>query len=325
MHTLYGDVKSPPQETNNKIRTTVYGYPALIFHKADSASEPEFIGRHICRCKTLTNIRRNLCGQQRLGRISNNTKLIEIGGDIVESLINHWIIYMYTFPNGKRYIGKTKRTLSERQGNNFSGYERCTVLWRAIQKYGINNIQQKILFEDDMPNEYASRLEQICILLFKSNCNKFRSPKFGYNLTDGGDGVNGWCPDGARLSALREQMKEFHEMRKGSHHSEEARRKMSEAKKGKKKGPLPDSVKKKISIANSRENMSEETHIRRSDSKKKKIIAIHRETKEELIFNSGEDVAEFFNVASSTVTRWCKKLRVPSVNYDFGYLSANND
>lgn len=46
MHTLYGDVKSPPQETNNKIRTTVYGYPALIFHKADSASEPEFIGKY---------------------------------------------------------------------------------------------------------------------------------------------------------------------------------------------------------------------------------------------------------------------------------------
>lgn len=46
MHTLYGDVKSPPQETNNKIRTTVYGYPALIFHKADSVSEPEFIGKY---------------------------------------------------------------------------------------------------------------------------------------------------------------------------------------------------------------------------------------------------------------------------------------
>lgn len=63
VHTLYGDVKTPPQETNDKIRTTVYGYPALIFHKTDSSSEPEFIGRHICRCKTLSNIRRKLCGQ----------------------------------------------------------------------------------------------------------------------------------------------------------------------------------------------------------------------------------------------------------------------
>lgn len=157
-----------------------------------------------------------------------------MGGDMMENAINHWIIYMYTFPNGKRYIGKTKRTLSERQGNNFSGYERCTVLWKAIQKYGIDNIQQKILFEDDMIDEHASKLEQICILLFKSNCNKFLSPKFGYNLTDGGEGVNGWHPDEARLSVLREQMKEFHEKRKGSHHSEESKRKMSDAKKRKK-------------------------------------------------------------------------------------------
>lgn len=46
VHTLYGDAKTPPQENNDKIRTTVYGYPALIFHKADSASEPEFIGKY---------------------------------------------------------------------------------------------------------------------------------------------------------------------------------------------------------------------------------------------------------------------------------------
>ena len=46
VHTLYGDTKTPPQENNDKIRTTVYGYPALIFHKADSSSEPEFLGKY---------------------------------------------------------------------------------------------------------------------------------------------------------------------------------------------------------------------------------------------------------------------------------------
>lgn len=46
VHTLYGDVKTPPQKTNDKIRTTVYGYPALIFHRADNSSELEFIGKY---------------------------------------------------------------------------------------------------------------------------------------------------------------------------------------------------------------------------------------------------------------------------------------
>ena len=243
----------------------------------------------------------------------------------MEENINHWIIYMYTFPNGKRYVGKTKRTLSKRQGYNFTRYNHCTVLWNAIQKYGIENIQQKILFENDMTDEYASRLEQICILLFKTNCNKFLNPKFGYNLTDGGDGLTGWHPDEDRLEVLRNQMHEFHEKQKGTHPSEESRKKMSEVKKGKKRGPMMESTKQKISKSNSRINMTEETHIRRSNSKKKQVIAIHRMTKKEIIFNSCEEVAEYFNVGASTVSRWCKKLRKPSVNYDFDYLSTNND
>lgn len=243
----------------------------------------------------------------------------------MEININHWIIYMYTFPSGKRYIGKTKRTLSERQGRNFIGYENCTILWKAIQKYGTEDIQQEILFENDMSDEYASRLEQICILLFKANCNKFFNPKYGYNLTDGGDGLCGWHPDEERLEVLRAQMQQFAEQRKGTHPSDETRRKQSEAKNGKKRGPMLESTKQKISKANSRENMSEETHIKRSNSKKKQVIAIHCITKEKIIFNSCEEVAEYFNVSSSTISRWCKKLRKPSVNYDFDYLSTNND
>lgn len=66
---LYGDIKTPPQEKDDRIRKTVYGFPCVIFHRADASSELEFIGRHICRCKTLSNIRRKPCGRQRLGRI----------------------------------------------------------------------------------------------------------------------------------------------------------------------------------------------------------------------------------------------------------------
>ena len=243
----------------------------------------------------------------------------------MEEGIHHCIIYMYTFPNGKRYVGKTMRSLSKRQKNDFSGYESCTALWNAIQKYKPENIQQEVLFEEDMPDEYAARLEKICILLFKANCKKFSNPRYGYNLTDGGDGLSGWHPDEERLEVLRAQVHEFHEQRRGTHHTESAKKKMSEAKKGKPRDPLSDETKKKISIANSRENMSEETHIRRSNSKKKKIVAINRETKEQLIFDSGEDTAIFFNVRPSAVTRWCNKTRNPTNGYDFDYLSTNND
>lgn len=44
-HTLYGDAKTPPQEVDSRIRTTVYGRPSVIFHKADSSSDPVFYGK----------------------------------------------------------------------------------------------------------------------------------------------------------------------------------------------------------------------------------------------------------------------------------------
>lgn len=45
VHTLY-DVKTPPQEVDPKIRTTIYGHPCVIFHKENEESPPVFIGKY---------------------------------------------------------------------------------------------------------------------------------------------------------------------------------------------------------------------------------------------------------------------------------------
>lgn len=244
--------------------------------------------------------------------------------------MNKWIIYMYIFPNGKKYIGKTKKTLSARKGGrNWDGYKRCSLLWKAIQKYGIENITERILFENEMPDEEASRLEKMLILLFKTNACRFNYPSFGYNLTDGGEGFSGNVPNEAELQRRINQMKINGKNHKGVKLSKEHKQKLSL----KKKGELhpnwgkhrSEETKRKISIANSKENMSEETRKRRSESKKKKIIAIHNETKQTIIFNSMTEAAEYFQVRSSSVTRWCKKQRNPSVPYSFDYLTTNND
>lgn len=239
-----------------------------------------------------------------------------------------WIIYMYTFPNGKRYIGKSSRSLNQRQGTDWKRYRNCTALWNAIQKYGVENIHQKILFDDYMTDEYASRLEQICTLLFKTNCNKFDNPKYGYNLTDGGEGLLGWHPDAERLKILREQMRIFHEQAKGKPVSEETRRKQSEAKKGKPGHPMTDEQRRKLSLANSKETMSDETRMRRERAikeRQKQVIATHKFTKEQLVFESVTSAAEYFNTRIQNVTRWCNKTRRSSIDYDFDYLSTNND
>lgn len=38
----------PPQEVDERVRTTIYGHPGVIFHKKDASSDPVFVGRHIC-------------------------------------------------------------------------------------------------------------------------------------------------------------------------------------------------------------------------------------------------------------------------------------
>lgn len=45
VHGLY-DTKTPPQENDPKIRTTIYGHPCVIFHKENEESEPVFIGKY---------------------------------------------------------------------------------------------------------------------------------------------------------------------------------------------------------------------------------------------------------------------------------------
>ena len=47
VHYLY-NTPVPPQEIDERVRTTVYGHPGVIFHKKDASSDPVFVGRYIC-------------------------------------------------------------------------------------------------------------------------------------------------------------------------------------------------------------------------------------------------------------------------------------
>lgn len=95
---------------------------------------------------------------------------------------NIYKIYCYTFPNGKKYIGQTKRTIEERAGANGYDYRSSPLLYHAIQKYGWNNIQKEIL-EDNLTLDEANRQEKYYIKLYQTT-----NTNFGYNLTIGGDG-----------------------------------------------------------------------------------------------------------------------------------------
>ena len=87
-------------------------------------------------------------------------------------------IYEYISPSNKKYIGQTIRSLKERAKNNGNGYLNCVIFFRAIQKYGFENFQCKILGEFKI--EELDEKERFFIEKEKS------IQPYGYNIKPGG-------------------------------------------------------------------------------------------------------------------------------------------
>lgn len=81
--------------------------------------------------------------------------------------------------NGKRYIGITKQSPSRRWSNGL-GYRDQIFFWRAIQKYGWNEFEHKILYNNLTVSEAEEKEAQL-IAFFNSN-----DKNFGYNILKGG-------------------------------------------------------------------------------------------------------------------------------------------
>ena len=91
---------------------------------------------------------------------------------------NNYKIYIHRNKiNGKVYIGQTKQPLKSRWNNGY-GYKQCTKFWNAIQKYGWDNFEHKLI-EDNLTLDEANRKEQYYI-------QKYNSIDNGYNISIGG-------------------------------------------------------------------------------------------------------------------------------------------
>ncbi len=90
-------------------------------------------------------------------------------------------LYMHKTPNAKRYIGITRMGAQKRWGTTGCGYKTQAHFWRAIQKYGWDNITHIILIEC-LTKAEAYYLEKKFIAHFKTY-----DKRYGYNVSKGGD------------------------------------------------------------------------------------------------------------------------------------------
>lgn len=92
-----------------------------------------------------------------------------------------YIVYCHTNKvNGKRYIGQTCRSLETRCGSNGVHYKGSSHFWNAIQKYGWNNFEHEVLFEN-LSKESADRIEKMMIRILRT-----QNSDYGYNIQNGG-------------------------------------------------------------------------------------------------------------------------------------------
>lgn len=92
-----------------------------------------------------------------------------------------YCVYMHTNKiNGKKYIGITCKD-PEKRWNNGYGYCRNKHFFSAIQKYGWNSFEHKILAKN-LTSEEAGNMEKDFIAKYKSNLSEY-----GYNICSGGE------------------------------------------------------------------------------------------------------------------------------------------
>lgn len=89
-------------------------------------------------------------------------------------------IYLFTFPNNKKYCGYTSCKPQRRWGGTGHNYNKCPLVYKAIKKYGWENIKKEVIFTTTNQDEAFEKEKEI---IAKYNlCN----PEYGYNLDKGG-------------------------------------------------------------------------------------------------------------------------------------------
>lgn len=210
--------------------------------------------------------------------------------------------------NGKMYFGITMQKPELRWGSNGNNYKSSPYFYSAIQKYGWDNFEHNILFEG-LNKEEACKKEQELIAEFNT-----MDKNYGYNCTTGGEHFQ-----------MTEEIKEKisialtgNKNGLGCLCSEEKKRKISEAQKGRE---FTEEHKKKLSEA------AKKRHVPCSDEKKKKLSQNYPNKKkvycEETgeIYESVQECARQLNIEATLISRVCRGRGKSTHGYHLKYYN----
>ena len=190
-----------------------------------------------------------------------------------------WTVYMHIFPNGKKYVGITSRKPEDRWFHG-RGYRNCIKIKRAIEKYGWENVEHRILFEGLTRSEAEEKEKQLIADM------NLRDDRFGYNVASGGLKFDGET-DEMRAKSLSHSKNHPHKVSEeykkklsiwysgagnpfyGKSHTKETREKIAMAHRGKKQ--TKESIeKRRMSLLLYRATHKEE--VEETDKKRMEVL-----------------------------------------------------
>ena len=108
----------------------------------------------------------------------------------VDSKEKQVIVYLYTFANGKKYVGKT--AYPEKRCLKYQQYYKQQPIYKALKKAKRNGDRVDLThLSGYVSNKAAAGIEKHYIALYRTNICRY-GKDFGYNLTDGGEGTFGY-------------------------------------------------------------------------------------------------------------------------------------
>lgn len=235
------------------------------------------------------------------------------------------IVYQIRNPiNGKVYIGQTIQSLKKRKKDHRSGIKKFPALaiYRAFVKYGFDSFEWSILFYATNKAELDEAEKQIIAV------KKSMSPKYGYNMTFGGEG-------GSHPPEIRKQISKS---LKGRIFSEETRRRLSDALKGKYIGKKASFWGKKHSSEtklkmgqaqtgsknhNFGRKASEETRRRMGESKRGILHWNHKPVlciETGLQYISAIEARDKTGIDNSSIIKCCKGIRKNAGGFTWQYI-----